>query len=332
MAPQSIKSSLELRVKSSDSKVLNSQLTTPNSQLPIVILGPTASGKTELSIELAQKLDGEIISADSRQIYKYLDAGTAKPRRSPVPIHLIDFLDPRQTFNAGEYIRMAQKAFLLIKKKEKLPILSGGTGLYIQAFWNGLDPVPAGSPALRQKLEILAQGNGREKLYQDLLKRDPEAASKIHPRNTQRLIRALEVHELTGRPLSSYWTQKTFLDLPRTKALFIGLDSEKTALKERILKRSKNIFPLMLEEVRELLSQGYPSDCPGLKSLGYPEAVLCLEGKLNYQMALDRLNQLTWAYAKRQMTWFRRYKSIHWIKPNPRILQQILELLKTAHV
>ncbi|MBI4056813.1 MAG: tRNA (adenosine(37)-N6)-dimethylallyltransferase MiaA, partial [Elusimicrobia bacterium] len=190
---------------------------------PIVIVGPTASGKTELSFQLARTFQGEIISADSRQIYKYLNAGTAKPPgqwvptssgeeylSDAIPVHLVDFLDPNHSFNVGEYRRLSQSASEKIKARNKRLIMCGGTGLYIQAFWNGMDPLPLGNPAFRQKLEQAARENGTEKLHRKLVRVDPEAASKIHPRNIQRLIRALEVYELSGKPISSYWSKNIF--------------------------------------------------------------------------------------------------------------------------
>ncbi|MBI4055016.1 MAG: tRNA (adenosine(37)-N6)-dimethylallyltransferase MiaA [Elusimicrobia bacterium] len=288
----------------------------------LALVGPTASGKTEVALELARQENAEILSCDSRQIYKYLAAGTCKPigewRRVPagkvylvqdIPYHLLDFLDPKATFNAVEYARKARKTLQEIRARGKNVILVGGTGLYLKAFLEGLHPVPPSQDGLRKALQIRLLREGSEALHQELRRLDPEAAQKIPSGNAQRILRALEVHQLSGRPISSFWKKpKKTTVLP---AITVCMLWEKEVLKERILARSKQILPAMIGETRQLLSQGYRPADPALQSLGYRHAVRYLEGGASFSQALEALLQDTRAYAKRQRTWFLHQTSGH---------------------
>lgn len=303
----------------------------------IVILGPTAAGKTELALSLAKRLGGEIISADSRQIYKHLSAGTAKPEGrwsgenylvEGVPYHLADFLDPRERYSAGRFAAQASSLISQIRSRGKRPIVAGGTGLYLKALFEGLDDLPGANEEIRQRLASEIGLFGPKELHRRLEKADPEAARRISPQNTQRLIRALEVHEMTGRPISSFWTRTGSLSAvrrspfadpqsPVPNPLFIGLWREKELLKKRIEKRAREIFPKMLEETRALLGRGCPEDAPGLRSLGYPEALQVLHGESSPAQGLENLVRKTCAYAKRQRTWFKHQHPLtRWTRPD----------------
>ncbi|MDD4004299.1 MAG: tRNA (adenosine(37)-N6)-dimethylallyltransferase MiaA [Elusimicrobiaceae bacterium] len=290
---------------------------------PIVIMGPTASGKTELALETARECGGEVISADSRQVYRLLSAGTAKPpgqwRDTPygpvyfvrdIACHLVDFLDPQSSYDTMTFIAQAKKLAQDITARGKTPIFAGGTGMYIQAYWNGLDDLPEASPEIRERLhrEILTSGNAT--VHARLASVDPAAAAKIPAGNTQRLIRALEVHELTGRPISAIWTRGYYGVLPTHEADFLVIEWDKEILHARIHGRTKQIFEPMLEETAALLNSGCPADCPALKSLGYPQALDCINNGASRPDAIHKITSLTQSYAKRQMTWLRRYQNV----------------------
>ena len=285
----------------------------------IVIMGPTASGKTELALKIAKRHDGEIISVDSRQVYKYLAAGTAKPPGTRdtfvysvegVPYHLADFLDPKSSYDAGKFVLQAADLVKEITARGKNPVFAGGTGLYIQAYWNGIDPLPHADPGLRSRLEQLAGKIGRQGLHSQLMELDPAAAKTIPPDNIQRVMRALEVHELTGTPISKLWSGKFHGTLPTHLATFVAIDWSRALLRERIKSRTQYCFDNWVGETRALLGRGYPRDCPGLKSLGYPQVIDHICGRLSRSEAIRQIVALTNAYAKRQATWFRRYRNI----------------------
>lgn len=290
----------------------------------IVLVGPTASGKTELGLEIAKRKNGEIVSADSRQLYRELDAGTAKPRGiwqdrplggkayvvEGIPYHLVDCLDLSETMHAARYAELARAKISEIEKRGVTALLVGGTGFYIKALLDGLDPLPPKNPEIREKLALLAEGNGREWLHERLSEVDPESARRIPQGNIQRIIRALEVYELTGKPISSLWTG------PKSggaSVAYFGIQWERSALKERIERRCETMFPVMLEEVRRLVPERYSGREPGFQSLGYPETLRCLAGEINREEALLSMKRSTMDYAKRQATWFRRQAAVRWI-------------------
>lgn len=292
---------------------------------PIVIMGATATGKTEVSLEIARIIKGEIISADSRQVYKYLSAGLAKPKGKwvgedfykvgKINYHLVDFLDPDLTFDAASFCTKAEKISAEIQKRNNVPIFAGGTGLYLHSFFIGLDKLPRADKNLRAKLTQEIKKLGSEKFHDKLKKIDPVSARKIPAGNTQRLIRAIEVYILTGKPISSFHTKKT-KKLPAGRAFFVLLDCDKKLLHKRIETRTKKIFEGMVEETKNLLAMGYKPDCPALRSLGYSEILKYIEGSLTKSQVLEKISRLTKAYAKRQITWFKRYKNVFRIKIN----------------
>jgi tRNA dimethylallyltransferase len=289
---------------------------------PITLMGANASGKTEIALELARRLGGEIISADSKQTYKLMEAGTAKPRgtwtETPagpaylvegVPYHLVDTLDPRASYDVGTFVKEAKKLMPEIWGRNKVPVMAGGTGMYIQAFWNGLDELPPADPAMREELAALAAAAGKEALHAQLAAIDPEAALKIPPGNIQRVMRAIEITRLAGRPVSQIWSGKFFDALPAHDGKFVFIKWQKDLLAERVKRRTVTRFDEWAQETRTLLEKGYAEDCPGLKTLGYPQMMDYLAGRLTKPDAVRAITAASMAYAKRQNTWFGRYRN-----------------------
>jgi len=280
----------------------------------ICVVGPTASGKTDLALALARELNGEIISADSRQVYRGLDAGTAKPARDSlgrargVPYSLIDEADPAEPFDAGSFAKKARCAAKDILKRGKLPLLVGGTGLYVKAFLKGLSPMPRKDEAVRRRLEALGQEKGRAFLHARLAAKDPAAAAKIPSNNIQRLVRALEVLEVSGRPISEMW-EETGDARPLWNALILGVEWPAEQLRRRIEERCRAMWPEILREVRTLVPARYSGTEPGFQSLGYREALAAARGETSQEDALALFIRRTAAYAKRQRTWFRHQES-----------------------
>ena len=272
----------------------------------IVLVGPTASGKTELAAAVAERLGGEVVSADSRQVYRLLDAATAKPPaslRARVPHWLIDVADPSETYDAARFVREASAALAGIRRRGKIPIVCGGTGLYVRALLEGLSPMPAGDPSIRAKLAAVAEFKGPAALHARLSEIDPAAAAAIPPGNRQRLVRALEVFELTGRTISSHWAEeRTGGEKP---SAVLRLDVEPDLLRGRIERRARSMWPKLLEEVGRLVPARLRGDEPGLTSLGYREALDVLAGRSSPEEGLAAMTRATLAYAKRQRTWFR---------------------------
>jgi len=289
----------------------------PSSDI-LAIVGPTASGKTELGLTLAQKQNGEIISVDSRQIYRHLSVGTAKPHDTRgIAYHLIDFLDPDQRFSAADFVRLATEKLRDIRARGKTPILVGGTGFYFKALTQGLAPLPPADAGIRARLKKTAEDKGRLHLHRKLEKVDPVAARKVPANNIQRLIRALEVYELTGKPISEW--HKEHRSRPSSIApsslKFIGIDRPREELVRRIEARCRTMMESgMIEETQTLLNQGYAETCPALTGLGYPRIVTHIKGTLSKEECLRLLIQDTRQYAKRQMTWFRHQLQVAWKK------------------
>ncbi len=280
----------------------------------IVIIGPTASGKTELSISLASKIGGEIISADSRQIYIGMDIGTAKPTReqqSKITHHLLDVITPDKNYSAKEFVISAMKAVVEIKGRKKIPIIVGGTGLYIRALFEGIfdhPPIPKGvRKALIQELKKKGIGY----LYKRLEEVDELSAKRISPNDKQRIIRALEVYKFTGKPISELQKESKISPL---NPLYIGIYMPRDILRERIEKRVKKMFETgFMEEVKALLNKGYGIDSPGFFSIGYREACEIIQGNLSMEEGIKKIIKSTIQYAKRQMTWFRRISGVYWV-------------------
>lgn len=275
----------------------------------LIIVGPTASGKTDLAVSLARVLDGEVISADSCSVYRGLDAGTAKPLRDAqgfvqgIPYHLLDCIGPDSPFDAGTYARLAQAAIKEVRRRGRTPIIAGGTGLYIRALVEGLSVLPARENALRERLSSAAELRGREWLHGELRRVDPVAAGRIPANNIHRVIRALEVYETTGRTLTEHWASaKPGAGIGSYKAL--SLVWEPGELRERIAARARNMWPDLLAEVKSLMGR-FSGREPGFQSIGYREAFACLRGSLSSEEGLRLMTQASFSYAKRQRTWFR---------------------------
>ena len=262
-------------------------------------------------------MDAELVSADSRQMYKRLDAGTDKPKGSwdggtyraqGVPYHLVDVFDPKEPVDAGRFAEEASRLFDEIVGRGRVPILVGGTGLYVRAALGGLDKLPRRDEAVRERLGERAEQEGREWLHAELARVDPAAARGIPPNNLHRVVRALEVFELTGKPISSFWSKPDGRD-----ALYVGVSWPQAELEDRMFRRCEEMFPAMIDEVRRLVPAEYAGDEPGFSSLGYPEALGCARGALRESEALVRFQRATRQYAKRQATWFRRQAPVRWL-------------------
>jgi tRNA dimethylallyltransferase len=281
-----------------------------------VILGPTAVGKTDLSLALARDLDAEIIGGDSRQVYRFLDIGTAKPsmaQRHVVPHHLIDILNPDEPLNAAHFAQLAWGCMHAIEARGKQPLIVGGSGLYIRALTDGLFAGPGANPRLRTALEEEAHGLGLQALHDRLAAVDQAAANRIHPHDRVRLIRALEIYTLTGKPISQWQCQWQNPIRPRSFVL-IGLTREREDLRQRMAARTEAMLQMGLEgEVQRVLGMGYSATLPTLQSVGYGEIVAYLGGAWDLSRARELIERHTWRLAKRQMTWFRRLPGMHWI-------------------
>ncbi|MCX6720639.1 MAG: tRNA (adenosine(37)-N6)-dimethylallyltransferase MiaA [Candidatus Staskawiczbacteria bacterium] len=291
----------------------------------IVILGPTASGKTALSIKLAKKFNGEIVSADSRQIYKGMDIGTAKPSPQAKPRRmagpscivegvahwLIDIKNPNELYSVAEYKENAIKIIKDIHKRGKTPIMAGGTGLYIKSVVENLDiPQVEADPILRQKIEKEIEKKGLNFVFEKLIKLDPEAAYIVDPKNPRRVIRALEITLLTKKPFSSQRKSGK----PLFDVLEIGILTQKEKLKERINFRiDKMVKEGLVDEVKNLIKK-YGKAQIAFDAIGYREIIDYLNKKITLEQALENMKINTWHYAKRQMTWFNADKKVNWIK------------------
>jgi len=285
----------------------------------VVITGPTAVGKTDISIDVARQLDGEIVSCDSIQVYKYMDIGTAKPgvlERETVPHHLIDVVAPDEDFNVARFQELAEAAISDIASRGRIPVLVGGTGLYIKAVVDGfLFPWEGASPGIRESLEEEAAQKGQDVLYARLEEVDAEAAKKIHPNDTRRVIRALEVYVTTGRPISELWREGRRKKRARLDRLvMVGLVRKRSELYERIDARCDKMIELgLVEETKELLEQGYSRTLTSGQALGYKEIVRYLKGECSIEEAVELIKRDTRRYAKRQLTWFRADPRMEWL-------------------
>ena len=282
--------------------------------LLVVILGPTGSGKTSLSVTLARQFDGEIVSCDSVAVYRGLEIGSAKPaaeQRQQVPHHLLDVVTPDAFYTAGDYSRDARAAIAAIAGRGRLPIVTGGTGLYLRALLQGLFPGPQRSTALRDRLLRKAETRGPGGLHRILKRLDPASAARIHSNDVAKVIRAIEVTLAASRPMSEVWKEGREA-LTGYRVLRIGLDPERGPLYERINARARAMFAQgLVEETRELIVRyGHP---PALGSLGYRQATQYLAGELTLEQAITGVSQGHRNYAKRQLTWFRREPGVCWL-------------------
>jgi len=283
----------------------------------LVITGPTATGKSKVGVLVAELVGGEIISADSMLLYRYMDIGTAKPskeERRGIPHHMIDILEPDQEYSVALYQQEARHIIQEILTRGNLPILVGGTGLYIRSVIDPYDFSPAGcEPALREQLFNEAQQNGYEQLHRRLAEVDPDTAARLHPRDIRRVIRSLEIYYLTGRPASSYMKLNQYHQ-PLYRLFMFGLYMERARLYRRIEQRVDDMLAAgLVEEVQHLLDSGYSKDLKSMGSLGYKEITAYLTGEISLQQAVELIKRNTRRFAKRQMTWFRRDDRIRWI-------------------
>lgn len=275
----------------------------------VVICGPTGIGKTRLSLFLAESLGGCVVSADSMQIYRHMDIGTAKPDpadRARVPHYLLDVADPDEPFDAARFSRMGREAIFEIHRLGKIPFVVGGTGFYIRAVLHGLFPARPLDTAILRRLREEAAAKGVLALHQRLANRDPEAAVRIHPHDAYRVIRALAVHEATGKPLSACQKDHGFRDSPFT-TLGFHLEMERTALYRRIDRRVEEMCAGgLLEEVNKLLALGYSPELRPMQAIGYRHMVDYLAGRTGWDETLELLKRDTRRFAKRQLTWFKK--------------------------
>lgn len=282
----------------------------------IAIVGPTASGKSELGLFLAQHLSGEILNYDSVQIFRHLDIGTAKPtveERQLVPHHMIDIREPVETFTAGDYQREARLVLDQIRERRKLPILVGGTGLYLRALTDGLFNGPARSLYWRNRLEMIAERKGREHLHRLLSRLDPAAAGRIGERDRQKIIRALEVRLETGKALTAHLAEEPRQPLTGFKMIFVGLNPQREELYSRIDRRVDRMFQAgLVDEVRRLLAMGIPRSAKPFEAIGYRHVLADLDSSIAWEETIRIIQRDTRRYAKRQMTWFRNQQDLTW--------------------
>lgn len=299
-------------------------------KLVVAIVGPTAVGKSELANSLAQTLNSEIVNADSRQVYRYMDIGTAKPsleERRSIPHHLIDIVHPDETFSLTLYQSLAYRAIEDIQHRGKLPLLVGGSGLYLWSVIDGwqIPQVPP-DPNFRRQMEERSAEEGIDSLYQQLRRTDPAAARRIDPRNVRRVIRALEVCQITG----STFSQLQGKESPGFETLILGLTTKRDELYRRIDQRVNDMIKKgFVEEVKGLLNRGYGFELPAMSSVGYKQIGRFIQGEMDLPTAIQQIKFETHRFARRQYAWFRLDDpSIHWFDIQRQIEEHILPLIE----
>ena len=295
----------------------------------IILCGPTGIGKTAVAIDLAQHFGGQIIGADSMQIYQYMDIGTAKPtaaEQARVAHHMVDFVKPDEPFDAARYAAMAREKVIELDRQHITPFVVGGTGLYIKALLYGLFDEKVADPEIRDRLKAEADAHGIQILYERLGRLDPESADRLHPNDTYRILRALEVIEATGQPISTYHKKHRFFDRP-FECLKIGLEMDRELLYERINRRVDAMLSAgFLDEVKSLIARGYAVDLKPMQSIGYRHMVDYIEGRSSWEECVRTLKRDHRRYAKRQLTWFGADSEIIWKAPGQ--LQSIKALVE----
>ncbi len=301
----------------------------------VVIVGPTAVGKTDAGILVARRINGEVISGDSMQVYRYMDIGTAKPgveEMRGIPHHMIDIVNPDEEYNVAMFQKQVEQLIIDINERGKRPILVGGTGLYINSVLDYYDfSPPGGDPDKREELHRLAGRRGNDYLMALLREADPVAAKKIHLNDTRRLIRALEVYYLTRRPISEFQYNSGEMP-PKYNLAYFGLMMDRQKLYQRIEERvDKMIAKGLVEEVKNLIEMGYGPSNTAMQALGYKEIIDYLYGRCSLAEAVRLIKRNTRRFAKRQMTWFRRDKRIRWIDvENYDSVEEIAEKIAAA--
>ncbi len=304
----------------------------------IVLAGPTGVGKTKISLYLAEKLGGEIVSMDSMQVYRYMNIGTAKPgsrERKQIPHHLLDIVDPDDTYNTGRFIRDAGAAIKDIVQRGKIPFLVGGTGLYMKGLLEGMSQIPPVPADIREKIKKQLNDFGHDSLYRKLQEIDSATADRISVNDSQRLIRALEIYETTGRPWSEFLFDDEKGGHQEGEVVYnpfkVCLNSAREVLYDRINRRTYRMIDNgLVHEVEGLLARGYRPDLPALQSIGYHHMINYIEGVWEEGEAIELMARDTRRYAKRQLTWFSRDQEIHWFQPEDKrlILEEIRSWLK----
>jgi tRNA dimethylallyltransferase len=298
----------------------------------VVIVGPTAVGKSDLALDLAAAIDGAIVNSDSQQVYRYLDIGTGKPskaERQRVVHYMIDVVDPDEEFNAALYRHLATRCIEQSHRRNQNVIVCGGTGLYLKALTQGLFKGPGQDLEIRRTLEQRIENDGLASLYRWLTDIDPSAAATIHPKDRQRTIRAIEVYQTTGKRLSDWQKEHGFQDR-NFDLCMIGLNRPRDELYDRINRRCERMVEDgLLEEVRDLVARGYGLALKPLRSLGYRQMAQVLDGRQTLPDALAEMKQETRRFAKRQVTWFRRDQEIVWFHPQqkPVIIESVMKFL-----
>ena len=287
----------------------------------ICIAGPTASGKTALAVKLAKAVDGEVVSCDSMQIYKRMDIGTAKPTQEEmagIPHHMLSVAEPEEDFSVSRYCVMAEPIVADIHRRGKTAIIAGGTGLYMDALIRGNSFAPYPATGRRQELEKLAAEEGIEAVIAQLKMVDPESAARLHPSDQKRIIRAMEVYLETGESITEH-NRKTQLLPPKYDPVWFALEDEnRQDLYDRIDRRVIGMLEAgLIAEIQALLSSGVPEKATSMQAIGYKEFVEALQGQCSMEEATARVQQASRHYAKRQLTWFRRNKAIHWLVRSP---------------
>jgi tRNA dimethylallyltransferase len=297
----------------------------------LVILGATATGKSGLAMRLAEELGAEIVNADALQVYRGLDVGTAKPTpamRRLVPHHLLDVCEPHERFSAGRFAELAGAAIAHVHRRGKPAILVGGSGLYLRALLEGLSPLPQSDPEVRRALEEDVDRRGLPALYAELERLDPETAARLTPADRQRIVRALEVERLSGRPLSSWIRDRPMGAEPVAAAQRLGLTLPRSILYDRIADRVDKMMERgWVAEVEDLLRRGVRPEAPAFQAIGYRQLVEYLRGERSLDEAVEDIIRATRRYAKRQETWFRKEREVRWI-PAEALEARIPDLLR----
>lgn len=301
----------------------------PNKTALVIVCGPTGIGKTSVAIGIAEAENGEVIGADSMQIYRQMTIGTAKPtaaEQARVPHHMVDVVDPAEDFDAARFAATAGRIVGDLARRGILPIVAGGTGLYIKALTRGIFEIEAGDPQIRADLKAAVTEKGMPALYRELENVDPETASRVHPNDTYRVLRALEVHAVTGTTMSRLQADHAFAE-EKYNCLKIGLTMDRDRLYERINRRVDMMIDEGLEaEVRGLLAKGYDPQLKAMQSIGYRHMAAYLGGEIQWEEMLATLKRDTRRYAKRQFTWFRADPQIQWFEPEE--TKKILALVR----